>query len=432
MRIVVGLFAIGFLIVANGFFVAAEFAYVAVERTALENAAAGGDRVAGRAVGVLHRLSFMLSGAQLGITATSLLVGFIAEPVSRAALDPLLGALGVPTGSRPAVSVIVGFLLVTLGQMIIAELVPKNLAIARPERVARLTAGPMTVFMRVFGPLIGFFDAASNRLLRSVGIEPVEELSDIVSVEEFNTILTESVREGSLSATQAGLFERVLTFRELHAGQVATHRGDASTIDASATCDVLEQMVAAGHSRFPVMSDGDVVGVVQARTLLELDRADWPRTAVRALMTEPVVVSEAALLTSVLHSLRSADAEMAVVIDEYGGFVGLITTEDLAEELVGEIQDETDPAPATARHPNDAVWFVPGAWRLDEVFDATGLVLPEGPYETIAGLVLTELGRMAAAGDRVQIAGFRFRVVATRGRRITEVAVEAVPHGPLA
>ncbi len=229
MRIVAGLFAIGFLVVANGCFVAAEFAYVAVERTSLENAAAGGDRVAGRAVGVLRRLSFMLSGAQLGITATSLLVGFIAEPVSRAALDPPLSAVGVPAGSRPAVAVIVGFLLVTLGQMIVAELVPKNLAIARPERVARLTAGPMTVFMRIFGPLIGFFDAASNRLLRSVGIEPVEELSDVVSVEEFNTILTESVREGSLSANQAGLFERVLTFRELHAGQVATHRGDATS-----------------------------------------------------------------------------------------------------------------------------------------------------------------------------------------------------------
>jgi CBS domain containing-hemolysin-like protein len=159
-----------------------------------------------------------------------------------------------------------------------------------------------------------------------------------------------------LSATPAGLFERVLTFCELHAGQAATHRNDAITIDASSTCDVLEEMAGAGHSRFPVTSDGDVVGVVHVGALLQLERVDWSGTEVRVLMTEPVVIPEAASLTSALHTLRSAGAEMAVVIDEYGDLAGLITIEDLAEELIGEIQDETDPDPARARHPNHDVW----------------------------------------------------------------------------
>jgi len=328
----------------------------------------------------------MLSGAQLGITATSLLVGFIAEPVSRSALTPILDWLGVAENQRDVISVVVGFLLVTIGQMIIAELVPKNLAIARPERVARLTARPMTIFMRSVGPLIGFFDAASNRLLRSVGIEPVEELSDVVSLEELDTIITESMKEGSLDASQADLLEHVLAFRDLRAADAATNRVDVATIDADASCEVLREMVAAGHSRFPVVDDDDqVIGVVHSQALLDVDRSAWGTTSVRALMTEPVVVAEAAKLTSVLHALRLAESEMAIVIDEYGAFFGLITAEDLAEELIGEIQDESDPEPPQVRHPSERVWTVPGSWRLDEIFEETGVELPTARTRRLPG-----------------------------------------------
>lgn len=425
MGILLGVAAIALLVVANGFFVAAEFAYVAVDRNALDAAAAGDDRSAVRAVAVLRRLSFMLSGAQLGITATSLLVGFIAEPVSKSALIPLLDRAGVAASRRDLIAVVVGFLIVTIGQMVFAELVPKNLAIARPERIARLTGAPMTLFMRVFGPLISFFDAASNKLLRSVGIEPVEELSDVVSFDELDTIITESMKEGSLDAEQAGLLENVLAFRELHAGEVATHRLDAATIRSSDTCLALREMAAAGHSRFPVLdADDTVVGVVHSRSLLGVERADWGTTEVRTVMAAPVVVAEAAKLASVLHALRVGEAEMAIVLDEYGEFFGLITVEDLAEELIGDIQDETDPEPVHAEHPNELVWVVPGSWRLDEVFDETGVELPEGRYETIAGLILTELERMAQVRDVVVIDDVRLIVREVDGRRITQVAID--------
>jgi len=424
VEIAVGVVAIVLLVVANGYFVAAEFAYVAVDRNTLEHAADAGDRAALRAVGVLRQLSFMLSGAQLGITATSLLVGFIAKPVSTAALEPVLDALGVAEANRDVIAVVAGFLLVTIGQMLIAELVPKNLAIARPERVARLTARTLSIYIKALGPVIGFFDAASNRLLRSVGIEPVEEMSDVVSLEELATVIAESVKEGSLDTRQARLFEHVLSFRTLRAADTATNRVDVTTIDASATCDALRDMVATGHSRFPVVENDQVVGIVHGRSLFGVDRDAWPNTQVRELMTDPVIVAEFAPLTSVLRALRSADAEMAIVLDEYGEFFGLITVEDLAEELIGEIHDETDPEPVVARHPTERMWLVPGSWRLDEVFEETGVQLPDGPYETIAGLILTALERMATVGDVARVGDVRLRVTTTAGRRITEVAIE--------
>lgn len=425
MGVIAGIVAIVVLILGNGFFVAAEFAYVAVDRNALETAAEAGDRSAVRALAVLRRLSFMLSGAQLGITATSLLVGFIAEPVSRSALKPLLDRIGVAESRRDVIAVAAGFVLVTAGQMVMAELVPKNLAIARPERVARLTAQPVTLFMRVFGASIRFFDTASNRVLRSVGIEPVEELSDVVSLDELDTIIAESTKEGSLDASQAALLENVLSFRVLHANAIATQRPDVTTIDADDSCLTLRDLVATGHSRFPVLdADGEVAGVVHGQMLLTVPRAEWATTTVETLMVLPVLVAEASPLTSVLRALRVADQELAVVLDEYGRFSGIVTAEDLAEELIGDIVDESDPEPAHAEHPSQQVWLVPGSWRLDEVFDETGIELPDGRYDTIAGLVLTSLERMAVLGDIVRFDDVILRVTELDGLRITQVAID--------
>jgi CBS domain containing-hemolysin-like protein len=250
----------------------------------------------------------------------------------------------------------------------------------------------------------------------------------VATPEELEAIITESVKEGSLDSRDAALFEKVLAFRELHAADAATRRVDVEVIDAGSTCDALRDLVAAGHSRFPVVDDdGEVIGVVHGRVLLEVDRTAWSTTEVRELMSAPVVVAEAAKLTSVLHALRGADAEMGIVIDEYGAFLGLITIEDLAEELIGEIQDESDPEPVGAQNPREQLWLVPGSWRLDEVFDETGVALPAGPYETIAGLILTRLERMASLGDTVRVGEVQLVVVATKGRRITRVAVEAAP-----
>ena len=430
IAVIAGVLAIIVLIVGNGFFVAAEFAYVAVDRNALETAAESGDRSAQRALTVLRRLSFMLSGAQLGITATSLLVGFIAEPVSQSVLEPLLDRIGVAEGSRDVIAVVVGFILVTVAQMIFAELVPKNLAIARPERVARVTAQPVTIFMRVFGGSIRFFDAASNRLLRSVGIEPVEELSDVVSMDELDTIISESTKEGSLDANQAMLLENVLSFRTLDANDIATHRLDVLTLDASDTCLTLRDSISAGHSRFPVLDeDGDVIGVVHAQALLEVPRTGWATTVVAELMTAPVFVAEASSLISVLRAQRDSGSEIVIVLDEYGRFAGIVTAEDLAEELIGEIVDESDPDVVHASHPTEKVWVVPGSWRLDEVYDETGVHLPDGRYDTIAGLVLTTLERMASVGDVVRLDDVTLRVVEIDGLRIIQVAIDSTRKG---
>jgi magnesium and cobalt exporter, CNNM family len=425
MGLIAGLVAIVVLVLGNGFFVAAEFAYVAVDRNALETAAEAGDRSARRALSVLRRLSFMLSGAQLGITATSLLVGFIAEPVSRDALEPLLDRIGVAEGRRDLIAVSVGFLVITVGQMIVAELVPKNLAIARPERVARLTAQPVSIFLRLFGGAIRFFDSASNKVLRSVGIEPVEELSDVVSLDELDTIIAESTKEGSLDASQALLLENVLSFRTLRANDIATHRPDVTSLEIADSCLTLRDAMASGRSRFPVLDDdGQVVGVVHGQMLLTVPRSEWSTTSIETLMIEPVFIAETASLTSVLRTLRTADQELAVVLDEYGSFAGVVTSEDLAEELVGDIVDESDPDPVRADHPHEQIWVVPGSWRLDEVYDETGISLPDGRYDTIAGLILTTLERMADVGDIVRLDDVVLRVDEVDGLRITLVAID--------
>jgi len=289
----------------------------------------------------------------------------------------------------------------------------------------------MTVFMRLFGQLITFFDAASNRLLRAVGIEPVEELSDVVSLDELDTIIAESVREGSIDGSQAALLENVLAFRQLRANDVAAHRLDVATIGVTASCATLRELLAGGHSRFPVLDDEDqVVGVVHGQSLLDVERSMWAVTEVSTVMAPPVVVSEATPLPSVLEALRRSNSELAVMLDEYGEFSGIVTVEDLAEELIGDIQDESDPEPIRIEHRSAQVWIVPGSWRLDEVFEETGVELPEGRYETIAGLILTSLERMAIVGDVVRFDDVRLLVEAVDKHRITHVAIDTTSRRP--
>jgi len=341
VRIVAGLFAIAFLVVANGFFVAAEFAYVAVERTALENAAAGGDKVAGRAVGVLRRLSFMLSGAQLGITATSLLVGFIAEPVSRAALGPLLDAVGVPAGSRPAVSVVVGFLLVTFGQMIVAELVPKNLAIAGPERAALLLAPPLVWIAHALSPLINVLNGVANALLRAFGVTPKDEVTSTFTAQEVHSIVTVSRREGLLG-DEHELVVGALEFSDRDAGDVAVPISSLVCVADGATPADVERLVArTGFSRFPVQdAAGDLSGYLHLKDVLYADddrhEQRVPAKRIRSLVT----VTASDDVEEVLAAMQRSGAHLARVVDATGSVSGVVFLEDVLEELVGEVLDE--------------------------------------------------------------------------------------------
>lgn len=437
MTTALGIAAVAALILANGYFVAAEFGFVAARRKRLEQAAAAGDRRAGRAVGIMRRLSFMLSGAQFGITATSLVVGFVAEPTIGRALRPVVEAVGFGPRTSAGVALTIAFVLATSTQMVVGELAPKNYAIARPEPTARALAGPTHAFLFVFGPVIRLFDALSNRLLRLLGVEPVEELYGAVSAEELDVILEESARQGSLTARQAGLLERALGFRELRAGDAMVPHNRVVAVSAAAHGADLLSLVARGHTRFPVTSAGgaldDVVGVVNAKDLLELDAAERETVAVATLVRPAVLVPDSLVLPTVLDRLRGSHTELAVVVDEHGGVAGIVTLEDLAEELVGDLEDESDrPAPRAEHH--DGGWVVPGAWRLDEVERETGFALPPGEgYDTVSGLVMAELGRVPAVGDDVVVeAGredqaARARVVVLAMRRW---AVERAWVGP--
>jgi CBS domain containing-hemolysin-like protein len=420
---ILGLLAVAALIAANGYFVAAEFAYVAAKRGRLEDAAATGDRKAERAVEVHKRLSFMLSGAQLGITVTSLVVGFIAEPTLGRALEPAMGALGVPDTAQRGVALAVGFVLATAAQMVFGELAPKNLAIAKPEPVARAVAGSTLVFLRLAGPLIRLFDGSANRLLRAIGIEPVDELHGGVSVEELDLIVEESASRGKLSPRQAALLERAIDFGSLHASGAMVPWNRVSTISALASCDDLRALMATAHSRFPVVgARGTVEGVVHAKDLLEVPTEATATTRVAALTRPALAMPERATLRSVLEALQRGATEMAVVVDEYGAPAGVITLEDLVEELVGAISDEYDPQQPEAERAGDGSWSVPGRWRIDEIERATALELPaDSAYDTVAGLVLERLQRMPVVGDRVEVGDLELVVSAMDGWAVTRL-----------
>jgi len=422
--------AVALLIAANGYFVAAEFSFVAAKRTRLADAADTGDAKSARAVRVHKRLSFMLSGAQLGITVTSLVVGFIAEPTLGTALRPVMEAIGVPDNAQRGAALATGFVLATVAQMILGELAPKNLAIAKPEPVARALAGSMLLFLKVASPVIRLFDGSANRLLRAVGIEPVEELHTGVSIEELDVIIEASVETGKLSPRQAALIERSLDFRSLQVSGAMRPWNRVTTIAAGASADDLRRLLSTRHSRFPVVQvDGTVIGIVHAKELFAIPDDLLAATRVDAFCRAPLVVPETATLRSVLGDLRNETTEMAIVADEYGAPAGVVTLEDLVEELVGDISDEYDnEVPSVAEQAPDGTWLVPGSWRLDEIERVTGIELPtDGAYDTVAGLVLMRLQRMPAGGERVEVAGAQIQVLAMSGWAVTSVRITPAP-----
>lgn len=423
-----GALAFTVLVLATAYFVAAEFAFVATGRHRLEERAREGDRRAPHALAVQRRLSFMLTGAQLGITVSSLLLGVIVEPTLARALRPVLEWIGINPAAVPGIAVVLALLLATGIAMVFGELAPKNLAIGEPERVALRLARATEFALRVAAPAIAVFDNAANRLLRLVGIEPTEELDHAVTAEELEVIIAESGRVGSLTASQTGLLQRVLDFRALHAVEVQVPRTSVVTITADATCaDLAELAYASGLSRFPVVGDDldDVRGVVVAKDVLAVPYERRATEQVRTLLTPPLAVPESALLSPLLAELREAHSQLALVVDEHGGVTGIVTLEDIVEELVGDIRDEYDPLPAV-RTLRDGSFVVPGSWRLDECARETGVMLPEGDYDTLSGLVMAYLGRVPHIGDQIDTAVAHLRVEALRGFAVRSIRLR--PH----
>jgi CBS domain containing-hemolysin-like protein len=412
------------LVVATAGFVAAEFAFVATSRHRLEDRAQSGDRRATAALSVQRRLSFMLSGAQLGITVAALLLGVITEPALARAVVPALEGLGLAAPAARGIGVVVALLLATAIAMVFGELAPKNLAIGAPEAVALRLARPTAALLRVAGPLIGLFDGLSNRLLRAVGIQPAEELDQAVTADELEVIIAESGRVGSLTAEQTGLLQRVLGFGALRASDVLIPRPDVVTVDVCATCAELAALAwTSGLSRFPIVGTDldDVRGVVVAKDVLSIPPEARATTPVDALGTPPLAVPESAALSPLLSDLRQAHSQLALVVDEHGGVTGIVTLEDIVEELVGDIRDEYDRALPGVRAQADGTWLVPGSWRLDECTRETGVVLPTGDYETLSGLVMAHLGRVPAVGDVVATDHATVRVESLSGFAVRRV-----------
>ncbi|XVQ13960.1 hemolysin family protein [Spirillospora sp. CA-255316] len=404
MDAALGLLAVVLLTAATGWFVAQEFAFVTADRSDLERRAREGDRNAARAVRVMGRVSFMLSGAQLGITVTALVVGFIAKPALADLIAPGLAAAGVPEAAVGGIAVAAGFALATVVQMVLGELFPKNLALAKTESLARALAPSTLMYLAIASPVIRLFDASADRLLRAVGIEPVEELHHGATLEELGHIIGESGEE--LYEGQADLLERALAFPERTAEEVMVPRVDVVTVPAAATADALTDIITAhGHTRYPVVggSVDDLVGLVGLEELVRLDPREAARTRVGDVCRPAPLLPSTLPLPDVVARLRDGEGAMACVVDEYGGFAGLITWEDVAEELVGEIADEKEVGEDLAVRRGDW-WTVDAGLRVDEVEHETGIALPEGDaYETVAGLLLERLGRIAEPGDVVRV-----------------------------
>lgn len=406
MLITLGLLSIVLLTVATGYFVAQEFTYVAVDRNRLNQLAEEGDRKAAKALRVTKQLSFMLSGAQLGITITALLVGYVSEPLLGSGLAEVLGVTGVPAALSLSIGVVLALVFATVVQMVLGELAPKNLGIAEPERVARAMAGSTLLYLKLFGPVIRLFDAAANRLLRAIGIEPIEELPSGATPEDLEQIVRDSHEGGQLDEELSRLLDRGLDFRTLTAEQAMTPRVDVQTVRGVEPARRVVELLETQHTRFPVVGEtvDDLLGVVGVHEVAALSTSERSDTPVHRIATPAVLVPTTLALPSVLERLRAEHRQLACVVDEFGGFAGVITLEDLAEELVGEILDEDDAVQADVMHRSDGSWAVPGRWRVDEIADATGVTLPEGEdYETVSGLVMNALGRIAEVGDKVEV-----------------------------
>ncbi|MFG2948149.1 hemolysin family protein [Streptomyces adustus] len=422
------------LSVVCGVFVAAEFSLTTVDRNELARAAERGERGAEGALKAVRNLTFQLSGAQLGITVTNLVVGMLAEPSIAKLIAGPLESLGIPATTARSAALVLGTALSTVVLMVVGELVPKNWAISSPLAVAKRVGTPQRWFSAAFRPFIAHLNNMANRVVRRFGIEPAEELASARSPQELVALARHSARQGALEADTAELFVRTLNLADLTAENVMTPRVQVIALDAQATCeDVANATRATGLSRFPVYrgSLDAVVGIAHIKDVLKVTADHRHRTAVSTIMREPLLVPESLTVNRLLDRLGGGRT-MAVVIDEYGGTAGVATLEDIVEEVVGEVRDEHDPhetpdlAPAGTDADGRAVYSVDGAARTDQLA-RVGLRSPQGPYETLAGLVAAELGHIPRVGDRVDVAGWRMDVVDASGHRAARVLL----HAPL-
>ncbi|MGI5506065.1 hemolysin family protein [Lentzea sp. CA-135723] len=425
---VLGLLAVVALTAGTFIAVAAEFSLTALERSTVERHVAEVGDAKARTIDRAHRtLSFQLSGAQLAITLTTLITGYIAEPAIAELIEPGLTLVGVPHTVASGLSLALALAIATALSMVFGELVPKNLAIAKPLETARGVVGFQAAFSTVFRWLITAMNNSANWLVRRFGVEPVEELASARSPEELGALVRTSAEHGTLDESTAVLLDRSLRFGDRTAGELMTPRVRVEALRADATvADLVLKARETGFSRFPVHNGSldEVSGIVHVKQAFAVPAALRGSTPLSALTRPVYSVPETLEGDALLDRLRASGLQSALVVDEYGGTAGLVTLEDVVEEIVGDVRDEHDRGEAApVRSLGSDSWIVSGLLRDDEVADATGFQMPEGDYETLAGLVLARLGRIPDVGDEIRVDGWRVTVMRMDKHRVAELRV---------
>jgi CBS domain containing-hemolysin-like protein len=428
--------AVLLLVGMNAFFVAAEFALVAARRSKIDQMVEEGDRAARTVQGALKHLDRYISGTQLGITLASLALGWIGEPALAALIDRAIdasglgGVIGAPTepgivsaSAHSAAAVITAFLIITFLHIVLGELAPKSVALIKPEGVSKIVATPLILFSRLMSPFIWLLNGVANRLLRLFGIQPMSEAHHVHSPEELRLLVMQARAHGTLDETDSAMLAGVFDFHEKRARDVMRPRTEVAAIPIDATeQEVWEVLRTERYSRYPVYQESldDVVGVFLAKDLW-LHAGDGPFDLKR-FVREALYVPDSRPAERVLDDLRKTRAQMAVVLDEYGGTAGIVTMEDLVEEVIGDIADEYDAAARTALE-MDGVLELAGSLSLIDVRSDHGVPIPEGDWSTLGGYVFSKLGRLPKIGDRVAYPGGELEVVAMDGRRVAAVRV---------
>jgi CBS domain containing-hemolysin-like protein len=389
-------------------FVAAEFSLTALERSTVDaNARIGGRR--DKLVQQAHRtLSFQLSGAQVGISITTLITGYLAEPLVARLLEPVFTAVSLSRGLADGLALALALLIATSVSMVFGELVAQYLAVAKPLPVARVVAGPQVLFSMLVSPLIHMTNGTANWILRRLGIEPAEELRSARSPQELGSLVRNSARRGSLDPVTATLVDRSLQFGSRTAEELMTPRTEIVSLEIDDTvADLVNAAIETGYSRFPIV-EGDLdetVGIVHVKQVFEVSPEQHKTTRLASLAQTVARVPSTLDGDDVMAQLRANGLQTALVVDEYGGTAGMVTVEDVIEEIVGDIRDEHDEEAADVVQAGEG-WQVSGLLRIDEVAEATGFRAPEGEYETVGGLVLQELGHIPEEGESVELTAF--------------------------
>jgi CBS domain containing-hemolysin-like protein len=420
------LIAVVMLVFVNGFFVAAEFSLVRARRGQLEEMAKDGKSGAGRAVALLDDLNQYLSACQFGVTLASLGIGFLGEPAIAKLIEPAFDNLS--HGLKVGISIFITYLLVTAVHITIGEQVPKIYSIVQAERTAVRIARPLTAFTRVMRPFISLLNGASNGLLRAIRIDPNAEMGESATPDELRILISQARIGGQLDPGEAGMLHGVFHLHEQEARQVMTPYPAVITADTSEDVETaLRRCISSGHTRLVVTEDDNpdrVKGVVHSNSLARALMADGPTASIEPLVKDAVIVPETKPLDDLLADLQRTRSSIAVVIDEYGRVAGIVTVEDIIEEVVGEIDDETDPAGGDIRQLANGDWFVRGHVAVTDLADY-GLDLPvdTDAYNSVGGYVFAELGRLPRRGDNVNANGFSIRVESVRENRVEAVRI---------